>query len=117
MIAELKDIFERVRLDKEVRCVVLTGAGERAFTAGIDVHGAFAIGTGRVGEGGDEVETGKKEGEEEDSYRKARRTRATIAHFQEALSAVESCGKRMSFSHLFLFLFCCLPVPPPPPAL
>ena len=105
MFAELKDIFERVRLDKEVRCVVLTGAGERAFTAGIDLHGAFVVDVERVGEEGEESGARRKEGEE-DSYRKARRIRGTIVQFQTALSTVESCGKRMSFFVAFL-LRCC----------
>ncbi len=36
MIAELKDVFQKLRLDRAVRCVVITGAG-RAFCAGLDV--------------------------------------------------------------------------------
>lgn len=31
-------IFKRLSHDPDVRCVVLTGAGERAFTAGLDVQ-------------------------------------------------------------------------------
>ena len=33
---ELKDCWRSLRYDDEVRCVVLTGAGERAFCTGID---------------------------------------------------------------------------------
>jgi len=33
---ELKDCWRSLRYDDEVRCVVLTGAGERAFCSGID---------------------------------------------------------------------------------
>ena len=99
MLAALKDIFEQVQRDSEVRCVVLTGTGERAFTAGIDLHGVFVDSFERIGGGGEEGEV-----EREDSYRKARRTRGTIVQFQAALSAVESCGKRMPFP-LFFFSF------------
>lgn len=33
----MKIIFDRLSHDPDVRCVVLTGAGDRAFTAGLDV--------------------------------------------------------------------------------
>jgi len=35
--AQLRDLFERLRADESVRCVVITGAGE-AFCSGGDVH-------------------------------------------------------------------------------
>ncbi len=31
---ELKGIFEQISTDPDVRCVLLSGAGDRAFTAG-----------------------------------------------------------------------------------
>lgn len=37
MIDDLSEIFERFEDDKETRCVILTGAGDRAFSAGADV--------------------------------------------------------------------------------
>ncbi len=37
MVAELKTNVERVSADREVRCVVLTGAGHKAFCAGADL--------------------------------------------------------------------------------
>lgn len=82
MFAELRDIFERIRLDNEVRCVILTGAGERAFTAGLDLQGALGVGSSG--------------GEEGDSYRRARKVRETILQWQAAVNAVEGCGKRKS---------------------
>lgn len=36
--AELRDLFEALRYDDAVKVVVLTGAGERAFCSGGDVH-------------------------------------------------------------------------------
>ncbi len=58
---ELKDVWQNLRTNDDVRCAVLTGAGEKAFCAGIDrtetmgdwespedVVGTRATGTGKV---------------------------------------------------------------------
>lgn len=82
MFSELQDIFERIRLDSEIRVVILSGAGERAFTAGLDLQ--EAPGVSEVG------------GAETDSYRKARKVRETILQWQKAVNAVEGCGKRIT---------------------
>lgn len=37
--AELQAIWARIEADRDVRCVVLTGAGDRAFSAGADMKG------------------------------------------------------------------------------
>ncbi|HEY0004743.1 MAG TPA: enoyl-CoA hydratase-related protein [Pyrinomonadaceae bacterium] len=37
MLDELGRVFERIRLERELRAVILTGAGERAFCAGTDI--------------------------------------------------------------------------------
>ncbi len=37
LLAELADTLERLDADPDVRCVVLSGAGERAFAAGADI--------------------------------------------------------------------------------
>lgn len=37
VIRELGDAFDRLRTDDEVRAVILTGAGEKAFVAGADI--------------------------------------------------------------------------------
>ncbi|HZU77237.1 MAG TPA: enoyl-CoA hydratase/isomerase family protein [Dehalococcoidia bacterium] len=42
MFRELKEIFERSRRDRTVRCIVITGAG-RAFCAGADFSGSDPI--------------------------------------------------------------------------
>ncbi|WP_158587870.1 enoyl-CoA hydratase/isomerase family protein [Actinomadura logoneensis] len=44
MVDELLDAFARARDDDEVRVVVLTGAGDRAFCAGADLGGLAASG-------------------------------------------------------------------------
>lgn len=36
--AQLRDLFETLRYDDDVKVVILTGAGERAFCSGGDVH-------------------------------------------------------------------------------
>jgi enoyl-CoA hydratase len=42
MLAELVDAMKRARDDDEVRCVVLTGAGDKVFCAGADLGGFAA---------------------------------------------------------------------------
>jgi enoyl-CoA hydratase len=37
MLVELDEIFERIGRERNVRAVILTGAGERAFSAGTDI--------------------------------------------------------------------------------
>lgn len=85
MFSELQDIFERVRLDSGIRVVILSGAGERAFTAGLDLQGALGISNSGLKEG--EGQIGR------DSYREARKVRETILQWQKAVNAVEGCGK------------------------
>ena len=94
MFSELQDIFERVRLDSGVRVVILSGAGERAFTAGLDLQGALGVSSSSSSSGGEEGE-GKGQAAWGDSYRQARRVRETIMQYQKAVNAVEGCGKRM----------------------
>ncbi|MFI5910995.1 enoyl-CoA hydratase/isomerase family protein [Dactylosporangium sp. NPDC051541] len=47
MLRELAGLWTRLRLDDEVRVVVVTGAGDRAFTAGYDRAGMEAAGADR----------------------------------------------------------------------
>ena len=42
--AELEAVWQRIEADREVRAVVLTGAGERAFCAGADMKGGGSSG-------------------------------------------------------------------------
>ena len=37
-IRELKSAFERAKNDEDVRAVILTGAGDKAFVAGADIN-------------------------------------------------------------------------------
>ena len=42
-LVELRDALDRARDDEAVRCVVLTGAGEKAFVAGADINELAAM--------------------------------------------------------------------------
>ncbi|KAK3899039.1 ClpP/crotonase-like domain-containing protein [Staphylotrichum tortipilum] len=80
MWLELGAIFRRLSTDPDVRAVVLSGAGERAFTAGLDVTAA-ASNEGILG------------GENVDPARKAAKLRRHIEEFQGSISEVERCEK------------------------
>ncbi|KAL2015621.1 hypothetical protein VTK56DRAFT_5099 [Thermocarpiscus australiensis] len=80
MWVELRQVFWQLSADADVRAVVLSGAGDRAFTAGLDV--------GAASEGG---LLAPEEGV--DGARKAAKLRRHIAEFQECISAVEKCEK------------------------
>jgi delta(3,5)-delta(2,4)-dienoyl-CoA isomerase len=79
MWINLRTIFTRLSHDAAVRTIVLTGAGDRAFTAGLDVNAAsegatFAPST-------------------TDAARKANGLRRHILDFQDCITAVERCEK------------------------
>ncbi|KAL2441361.1 Delta(3,5)-Delta(2,4)-dienoyl-CoA isomerase, mitochondrial [Exophiala dermatitidis] len=81
MWLELKNIFERLSVDSEVRCILLSGAGDRAFTAGLDVADASkpdnAISSAGFA----------------DPSRKATVLRRHILELQEVISTVARCEK------------------------
>ena len=39
LMSEIAHVFDAIQEDREVRCVVLTGAGDRAFSVGFDLDG------------------------------------------------------------------------------
>ncbi|KAK4191605.1 putative delta-delta-dienoyl-CoA isomerase mitochondrial precursor [Podospora australis] len=80
MWLELRQVFEKLSVDPDVRAVVLSGAGDRAFTAGLDVQEASQNGL-LAPEAG------------VDGARKAAKLRRHIAEFQECISSVEKCEK------------------------
>ncbi|KAI9826676.1 MAG: hypothetical protein M1819_007310 [Sarea resinae] len=81
MWLELRTIFDRLSQDPNVRAVVLSGAGPKAFTAGLDVQYATQS----------KVLFG--EGEGGDSARTAQGIRRYIAGFQDCISSIERCEK------------------------
>ncbi|KAG5926226.1 hypothetical protein E4U42_003523 [Claviceps africana] len=72
---EFGSVFRRVSGDADVRAVVVSGVGERAFTAGLDVGEGFVV----EGDG--------------DAARRAKGLRGRIGEFQECVSEMERCEK------------------------
>jgi delta(3,5)-delta(2,4)-dienoyl-CoA isomerase len=81
MWIELGQIFDRLSQDPSVRAIVLSGAGEKAFTAGLDVTAASQ----GLLSGNDDAAL--------DPARKAAHLRRHILSFQDCISAVERCEK------------------------
>ncbi|KAJ5119205.1 Delta(3-5)-Delta(2-4)-dienoyl-CoA isomerase [Penicillium atrosanguineum] len=79
MWLELGQLFNQLSEDSSVRAVVLSGAGEKAFTTGLDVKAASE---GLLSEGTDA-----------DPARKAAQMRRHVAQMQDCISAVERCEK------------------------
>jgi delta(3,5)-delta(2,4)-dienoyl-CoA isomerase len=86
MWVELKVVFDNLSLDSEVRAIVLSGAGDRAFSAGLDVE--FASQQGIL------AEANRKS---IDVARKAVIIKREVEVFQNCISSVEKCEKRTSF--------------------
>lgn len=80
MWLELRQVFDNLCYDPDVRAIVLSGSGPRAFTTGLDVKAA-SEGTlsGNAGE--------------RDGARRAADLRRHVAEFQDCISAVERCSK------------------------
>lgn len=84
---EFGAVFAQLSADKDVRAVVLSGRGDKAFTSGLDVQAAS--------------EEGLKDEEGLDAARKAWSLRWHIDEFQSSIGAVEKCEKR-EYHRLFL---------------
>ncbi|KAI0833203.1 ClpP/crotonase [Hypoxylon sp. FL0890] len=80
MWIELGRVFAKLSHDPEVRAVVFSAAGDRAFTAGLDVQAASQ--GGLVGDNG-----------EGDGARLATKARRQIVEFQDCISQIEKCEK------------------------
>ncbi|KAL1971436.1 hypothetical protein VTN31DRAFT_2368 [Thermomyces dupontii] len=78
MWLELRDIFDRLAHDASVRAIILSGAGDRAFTTGLDVNKA----SGTLVTSSDS-----------DAGRAATRLRRFISTFQDSISSLERCEK------------------------
>lgn len=82
MFVDLGAIFKGLSYDPNVRAIILTGAGERAFTAGLDITAASAEG----------ALSGKGDSEK-DVARKAWELRRHIKDLQEPINFIEGCEK------------------------
>lgn len=82
MWIELRRVFDQISADPNVRTVILSGAGSRAFSAGLDVKAASqGILGGNSGTGAS------------DPARVAAKIRRNVASFQDCITAVEKCEK------------------------
>ena len=79
MWLNLSAIIKKLNWDPDCRAILITAAGSRAFTAGLDVTAASQGTT-----------LGNKE---TDVARKARATREHILEFQDCITDLERCGK------------------------
>lgn len=89
MWLEFGRVFQQLSADADVRAVVLSGAGDKAFTAGLDVQSASQDST--------------LMSDQKDPARKAKGMRAQIEEFQASIGAMEKCEKRKSVYVLFIF--------------
>ncbi|KAI1344952.1 ClpP/crotonase [Xylariaceae sp. FL0016] len=80
MWLELGQIFSRLSHDSDVRAVVLSAVGEKAFTAGLDVQAASQS---------DNLSSGGVT----DGARAATKLRRHILEFQDCISQIERCEK------------------------
>ncbi|OCK77011.1 ClpP/crotonase [Lepidopterella palustris CBS 459.81] len=81
MWLNISQIFRRLSHDPSIRAIVLTGAGDRAFTAGLDVKAASSP-------DGTISSTGFS-----DPARKANALRRHIIEFQDCITMLEACEK------------------------
>jgi delta(3,5)-delta(2,4)-dienoyl-CoA isomerase len=88
MVHSLGAIFKQLSLDPDVRAIVLSGAGPRAFTAGLDVQAASESGPLAI------ADSHSSDGQPAlDTARRAILLRRHILQFQASVSAVEACEK------------------------
>jgi Delta3,5-Delta2,4-dienoyl-CoA isomerase len=83
MWLEFKTVFDNLSHDPEIRAIILSGAGDRAFTAGLDVQAASQEGVLQ-----------QQAGKTQDVARKAVGIKRHVAEFQDCISSVEKCEKR-----------------------
>lgn len=83
MFHTLGSIFNALSADPDVRAIVLTGAGDRAFTAGLDVQAAAS----------EQSILNAADSPNEDGARKAFKMKRHIDLLQASISAVEKCAK------------------------
>lgn len=90
MVHSLGAIFKQLSTDPDVRAIVLSGDGPRAFTAGLDVQAASTSGPLASADSQSKSENGEPA---LDTARKAVLLRRHILQFQASVSAVEACEK------------------------
>lgn len=83
MWLEFRTVFDTLSHDPEVRAIILSGAGDRAFTAGLDVEAASQSGV-----------LAQQAGKTNDVARVAVGIKRHVQEFQDCISSVEKCEKR-----------------------
>ncbi|KAF3388273.1 hypothetical protein DPV78_012258 [Talaromyces pinophilus] len=81
MWLELRTIFKTLSDSPDVRAIVFSGAGDRAFTAGLDVKAAS------------QGLLGPQDGKSTDPARVATQLRRHIDEFQDCVTSIERCEK------------------------
>ncbi|KAI9810207.1 MAG: hypothetical protein M1826_003683 [Phylliscum demangeonii] len=96
MWLELRTLFNQLSLDPNVRAIVLTGAGSKAFTAGLDL--AAALGNGLLGGALPSSSSPSPPSPPSPVPRDPARTavvlRRHLLDFQDCVSSIERCEKR-----------------------
>lgn len=110
MFFTLGKIFHTLSRDPDVRVIILTAKGEKAFTAGLDVsvaakEGPLSLVFGEGGKGDGKGDKGEGEGEEKDVARKAWELRRHIKEIQKPVSEIEGCEKPV-ICVVSYFFFC-----------
>ena len=82
---ELRTVFDRLSTDPSVRAVVFSGAGEKAFSVGIDLKWVSKEGSPFV----------PRLDEYVDPARRAAALRRFGIEFQESINSIEKCDKRI----------------------
>lgn len=77
MWLELKTVMDALSVNPDVRAVIISGAGDKAFTAGLDVEAANIQGIS----------------DSKDVARRAAAIKRHIQEFQNSISSVEKCEK------------------------
>lgn len=85
MWLELKVVFDALSHSSDVRAILLSGAGDRGFTAGLDVEAASQSGVLAQSAGQGDV------------ARKAVAIKRHVEEFQRCISSIETCEKRMYY--------------------
>jgi len=81
MWIEMKTVFDTLSLSPDVRAIIFSGAGDKAFTAGLDVQAASQQGVLKQQEGAADV------------ARVAVGIKRHVQEFQDCVSSIEKCEK------------------------
>lgn len=93
MWLQLRSVFDSLSSDPATRVVILSGAGPKAFTAGLDIHAAAQSGPLANGSLSPASATDSVPIAPVDGARIATNLRRHIGEFQDCLSAIERCEK------------------------